>query len=432
MKHKGVLTQLKFYGHDAWFVGGCVRDFLLGRECKDVDIATSATPDEVKSIFPGTEMVGAHFGVCLVKDEDGTVEVATYRKDGQYSDGRRPDQVEFTKDVREDLRRRDFTINAILMDEDGEMKDPMEGLHDLREGVIRCIGNPDDRFREDGLRLMRAVRFAAQLNFTIEKQTYNAMKFNARLSFVSDERIADELVKILTSGKAAYGIRILCDTRLINHAVAGFTDMERFDQNPRHHAEGNVLTHTILLLKQLQRGCSPALALATLLHDIGKPETAGVSKYGWPNFHGHEEAGARITEETLRNLRFPNDVVEQVTWMVANHMRFMVAKDMRKSKLLRWIRHPWFPELMELHRMDALAGSGNLENYLFAYDVLCETPAEKLHGKRLINGDDLKEICPRLAPGPRYKEILDAVEDAQLEGTITTREEALEMAVNLA
>jgi poly(A) polymerase len=424
MKHRDTLVKLKSSGHDAWFVGGCVRDHLLGRECKDVDIATSATPDEVRAVFPDAEFVGAHFGVSLVKDEDGTVEVATYRVDGLYSDGRRPDRVSFTKDVKEDLKRRDFTMNALLMDEQGTVVDHVDGRADLEAGLIRCIGQPSDRFQEDGLRLMRAPRFAAQLGFTIEPVTatwMNSISYN--LQEISKERISQELSKILTSGRAAYGLVLLWQANLLQYIAPALCSLSGTPQNPKHHPEGDVWTHTICVLKQLPKDCSVTLALAALFHDIGKPDTLG-TKNGQPTFYGHDEVGAKKTEEILRDLRFPNEVVEKVVLMVENHMKFMVAAEMRPSKLLRWIRQDNFAELMQLHYMDAKAGSGNLEHYAFVLEKRLLTPEEKLRPTKIITGSDLVGKF-NMKPGPRFKEILEAVETEQLEGRVSTKEEAL-------
>lgn len=424
MKHRDTLIKLKAAGHDAWFVGGCVRDHLLGRFCKDTDITTSATPDEVRAVFPDAEFVGAHFGVSLVKDEDGTVEVATYRVDGLYSDGRRPDRVSFTKDVREDVARRDLTINALLMDENGTVVDHVDGRKDLDAGLIRSIGLSVSRFAEDGLRLMRAVRFACQLGFTIEPETMIGMTASYwNLEEISKERIATELGKILTSGRAAYGLVLLRQANLLQYVAPALLSLIDTPQNPKHHPEGDVWTHTICVLKQLQPGCSLTLALAALFHDIGKPDTLG-EKNGQPTFYGHDEVGAKKTEEILRDLRFPNDVVERVVFLVENHMKFMICEEMRPSKLMRWIRQPGFSELLQLHLMDAKAGSGNLTHYMFALEKFLLTPDEKLSPPKIITGADLV-VKFNMKPGPRFKEILEAVETEQLEGRISTKEEAL-------
>lgn len=424
MKHRDTLIKLKAAGHDAWFVGGCVRDHLLGRFSKDTDIATSATPDEVRAVFPDAEFVGAHFGVSLVKDADGTVEVATYRLDGKYSDGRRPDRVSFTKDVKEDLKRRDFTVNALLMDENGTVVDHVDGRKDLDAGLIRCIGQPADRFLEDGLRLMRAPRLAAQLGFTIEPYTahwMNSASYN--LQEISKERIAEELSKILTSGRAAYGLRLLETANLLQYIAPALCSLSGTPQNPKHHPEGDVWTHTICVLKQLAKDCSLTLALAALFHDIGKPDTLG-DKNGQPTFYGHDEVGAKKVDEILRDLRFPNDVVEKVVFLVENHMKFMVCEEIRESKMLRWVRQPGFSELLALHHMDAKAGSGNMTHYVYALNKYLLTPDEKLRPEKIITGSDLV-VKFNMKPGPRFKEILEAVETEQLEGRISTKEEAL-------
>lgn len=423
MKFKSVLSALTLAGHEAWFVGGCVRDHLLGRESKDVDICTSATPDEIRAVFPDAEMVGAHFGVSLIKTMEGTVEVATYRLDGAYSDGRHPDEVKFTKDVLEDLQRRDFTVNALLMGIDGEVVDHVGGVSDLRDGILRCVGFPAKRFTEDALRVMRAVRFACQLGFTIEPVTFDALTSSANLlRNVSRERIAQELVKILTSGKAGYGIRLMDLARMFPYVMPELWILKETAQNPKHHPEGNVLTHTICVVKQLKKGCSQTLALGALLHDIGKPESFGI-KNGQPTFYGHDEMGAKTAERILTDLRFSNDVISQVVFLVENHMKFMVADQMRRGKLLRWVRQDGFEELLELHRMDALAGSGNLNHYEFVSKVLAETPPDKIRPEQLVNGNDLIDLGHK--PGPQFKEWLEYVETLQLEGMIDTREQAM-------
>jgi len=427
--HKPILDALNDAGHEAYFVGGCVRDYILGRPCKDIDICTSATPDEVATLFPESKLVGAHFGVTIVKLGDLEAEVATFRTDGCYSDSRRPNTVAFTQNVREDLLRRDFTINAILMDAKGNILDPMRGQLDLALGQVRCVGDAQQRFSEDALRMLRAVRFAAQLHFDIASETFSAIISNAhRISLVSEERIQAEFSKILTSGRAAQGVWDLRQSGLLTYFLPEVSGLFYCDQNPVYHPEGNVLVHTLGLLQQLPAGCSLTLALAALLHDIGKPATFAL-KDGQPTFHGHEEQGALIAEAILRRLKFSTEVIDTVVSLVAQHMTFRVSKEMRKAKLMRFLRQENFAELLELHRMDATAGSGNLSNYQHCVEMLKELPPEVLRPVKLITGQDLIEMG--LTPGPEFKRILNEVETLQLEGTVSTRDAALDAAQDL-
>lgn len=416
--------------HQAFFVGGCIRNRALGLPYKDVDLTTSATPEEVAALFPESKLVGAHFGVTIVKHGDLEVEIATYRTDGSYSDSRRPDTVTFTTDVVEDLQRRDFTINALLMNRHGLLIDKVGGLEDIRRRTVRCVGDPYKRFAEDALRMLRAIRFAAQLDFRIEPETFRAIQKNASsITKVSSERIKDELSKILTSGQAGFGFKLLERSGLMTYILPEIEVLSACAQNPKHHPEGNVLVHTYLLLAQLKPGCSLTLALAALLHDVGKPGTYG-EKDGQPTAFGHEELGAKMAAEILQRLKFPNDVIDTVVDLVAQHMRFRVVDEMKRSKLYRFLRQPNFTELLELHRIDALAGRGNLEHYEFCVKAMADVPPEILRPKRLVTGKDLIDLG--LKPGPEFKAILEDVENAQLEKTITTREEALTFVKTLA
>lgn len=428
-KYRPILRLLTDAGFEAYFVGGCVRDSLLSREIKDVDITTSASPEEVARLFCDTKLVGAHFGVSLVKMGDLEAEVATFRTDGCYSDSRRPDSVAFTSDVVEDLERRDFTINALLMDKYGVVHDKLgTGLEDLHNRIIRCVGDPIERFREDALRTLRCIRFAAQLGFKIHHETFAAIHATYPLvSFLSAERIAQEMVKMLCSGRAAQAIYDLESTGILTFVMPEVSDLWFCNQNPNYHPEGNVFIHTCKLLDQLQAGCSVTLALAALLHDVGKPATLGW-KDGQPTFHGHEEASARITKEILQRLKFPTEVIDTVVSLVAQHMTFRVVKEMRKAKLLRFARQPNFRELLELHYMDAKAGSGNMEHYDFCLRALSETPEEVLRPIRLITGHDLLAIGLK---GKAIGRVLQEIETAQLEGTVKNKEEALELAQDL-
>jgi poly(A) polymerase len=423
IKHKPILATLTGAGYKAFFVGGCVRDSLLGRPCHDVDITTSATPDQVAALFPESKHVGAHFGVTIVRLGEMEAEVATFRTDGCYSDSRRPDSVQFTTDVVEDVRRRDFTINALLMDITGEVFDYVDGMYDLlRKQQICAIHNPYMRFKEDALRMLRAIRFAARLGFPIEAETFKAIQKHApTITKVSGERVRDELSKILTSGRAVQGLLDLDATGLLREILPEVAGLHACEQNAKHHPEGDVFKHTMKLLEQLEPGCSLTLALAALLHDIGKPVTAGV-KDDLPTFYGHEEQSALMARVVLRRLKFPSDVIDTVVDHCAQHMIFRYTVAMRKAKLLRFLRQPNFAELLDLHKLDATAGSGNLDHHTFCVQTLAEIPCEVLRPVRFVTGTDL--IAMGFKPGPKFKEILDALETEQLEGRIPGKEEA--------
>jgi poly(A) polymerase len=431
--HCSIIHQIEHAGYEAFFVGGCVRDFLLGRPSKDIDINTSATPDQIVAIFPDSKLVGKKFGVTLVTYGDLNAEVATYRLDGAYSDGRHPDAVKFTTDVTEDVTRRDFTVNAMLMDAYGFAHDvapPYIGKDDLQAKVIRCVGDPYKRLAEDPLRMLRAIRFASKLGFQIEPDTFEAIeKLHGLITLISPERITDELVGILTSGQAGFGFKLLERSGLMTHILPEIEVLSACPQDPKHHPEGDVLVHTYRLLDQLPAGCSVTLALAALLHDIGKPGTLAFKEDGQPTAFGHDELGATMAENVLRRMKCSNEIIETVVQLVDQHMRFRVVDEMKKSKLMRFLRQPNFAELLELHRMDALAGRGNLTHYDLCVEKLQELPEEVLRPVRLLTGDDLIEMG--LKPGPVFKEVLAAVEDRQLDGTVTTKQEALDAAYGL-
>lgn len=417
-----VLNALRAKGFSAYFVGGCVRDLLLGMRPKDYDIATSATPDEVARLFPDALRVGAHFGVMLVPMGDIHVEVATYRSDFGYADGRRPSEVRFESDPREDAIRRDFTINALLLDPaNGKILDFVGGQNDLREGMVRAIGDPRVRFEEDRLRLLRAIRFAARLNFRLDEETAKAIREMApRIHDVAAERVRDELVRILTEGGARRGMEMLDSTGLLQEILPEVAAMKGVEQPPQYHPEGDVWTHTLLMLEGLQRP-SPTLALGVLLHDAGKPPTFTVRER--IRFDGHVEAGVEITRKIMSRLRFSREETEQVEALVNNHMRFMDAPRMKESTLKRFMRLPHFEEHLELHRQDCLSSHGGLENYEYVRSRREELGQEQIAPPRLLTGTDL--IAAGYKPGPQFGEMLRAAEDAQLEGRVTTKEEAL-------
>lgn len=427
-----ICLKLSERGFQAYFVGGCVRDLLLGREPADYDVATDATPLQVAELFPGGVLVGAQFGVVIVIEHGHQVEVATFRSDVGYSDGRHPDQVIFAKTPQEDVARRDFTIDGMMMNPaTGEVLDFAGGQRDLRAGIIRAIGDPQQRFSEDRLRLLRAIRFAARFGYGIEIRTLLAIQQLApQVTTVSAERLRDELTKMLTEGAAHRAFALLHETRLLVPALPEVALLKGVQQPPEYHPEGDVWLHTLLMLEKLNELPAHArtmtLAWGVLLHDIGKPATfrSAAETGDRIRFDGHAEVGVRIAEEICRRLRFSNEATEQVMSLVANHMRFKDVQNMRESTLKRFVRLPGFEEHLALHRLDCLSSHGNLENWEYVRSFIANTPAEEVRPARLITGDDLLEMG--FIPGPEFKTILQLVEDAQLEGQLKTREEALE------
>ncbi|MGH9746253.1 MAG: CCA tRNA nucleotidyltransferase [Candidatus Acidiferrales bacterium] len=422
-----ICRLLRDRGHQAYLAGGCVRDTLLAREPVDYDVATDATPERVQEMFPDSLAVGAKFGVVIVTDGPTHVEVATFRSDVGYSDGRHPDRVEYAGSPEEDVKRRDFTINGLMLDPfTNAVLDYVGGREDLRAGIIRAIGNPAERFREDKLRMIRAVRFAARFRYAIESGTFTAItRLAPDISQVSADRIRDELTKILTEGAARRGFELLDETKLLPELLPEIARMKGVEQPPQFHPEGDVWIHTLLMLEQLPAGCSPTLAWGVLLHDVGKPPTftppAGPN--GRIRFDQHVEVGTRMAEEICRRLRFSNNDTEQIAALVANHLRFKDAMRMKLSTLKRFVRLDRFEEHLELHRLDCSSSHRNLDAYNFVRQFIAETPAELVQPPRLVTGEDLIELGYH--PGPRFKEILAAIEDAQLNGTIHSREEAL-------
>jgi len=405
-----------------------VRDLLLGREAADYDVTTDATPDRVMQLFPDSIAVGAQFGVILVPGDGLKVEVATFRSDVGYSDGRHPDRVEYARTPDEDVLRRDFTINGLLMRHDtGEVLDFVGGEADLKTRVIRAIGEPDRRFSEDKLRLLRAVRFAARFGFHIEPVTFEAIRRHAReVMTVSKERVRDELTKLLTEGAARRGFELLEETGLLRAVLPEIAAMKGVEQPPQYHPEGDVWIHTRLMIEQLPAGCSPTLAWGVLLHDVGKPPTFRSAEETGDRirFDGHVDVGVSLAEAICRRLRFSNDETEQIGALVANHMRFKDVEQMRASTLKRFVRLPRFEEHLELHRLDCLSSHARLDAYEQVRRVLAETPSEQIRPARLITGEDLKEMG--YSPGPIFSDILRTVEDSQLEGELRTKEEAAE------
>jgi putative nucleotidyltransferase with HDIG domain len=419
-----IAARLQALGHQAYLVGGCVRDLLLGREPQDYDVATDARPDEVAAAFAGARLVGAHFGVTLVREGDDEVEVATFRSDHAYRDGRRPAAVEFESDPRQDVLRRDFTVNGLLMDpRDQRVLDYVGGRADLDARLIRAIGDPETRFGEDHLRMLRAVRFAARLGFEIEPATFAAIeRLRTKIHLISAERIRDELARVLTEGGARHGFELLDRSGLLAETLPEVAAMKGVQQPPEFHPEGDVWTHTLMMLEGL-RSPTLTLALGVLLHDVGKPPTFRIADR--IRFDEHAEVGAAMAERILTRLRFSNQEIHQVVMLVARHLRFKDVPNMRESTLKRFLRMERFEEHLELHRLDCVMSHGLLGNYEFARRKLDDLPAEVLKPPRLLSGHDL--IAAGYHPGPAFAAMLAEAEDAQLEGRIHTREEALEL-----
>jgi len=494
-----IVAELRAAGYEAYLAGGCVRDLLLGRVPKDYDVATSATPDVVLKLFPRTFAVGAHFGVVLVATCGGAdpacaaeaksgllqesllsatnskranseqlaapqvlTEVATFRSDGAYSDGRHPDAVRYTTSAEEDVRRRDFTINGLLLDPErlfpqglkpaslagldvraeartlqsvesdfqsqknlrAAVIDHVGGLADLDAGVVRAIGRADLRFEEDRLRMLRGVRFAARFGFELEATTAAATRrLAAGIAAVSRERVRDELTKMLTEGAARRAFELLEATGLLGEALPEVARMKGVEQPPQFHPEGDVWVHTLLLLGQLEAGCPLTLAWGALLHDVGKPAT--FTRADRIRFNGHVEVGVAISAEICRRFRFSNDETRLTLALVENHLRFGDAPRMKSSTLKRFFRLEEFDQHLALHRMDCMAARGNLEHWEFVRERYAAIPAEAVRPRLLVTGREL--IAAGYRPGAGFKQMLRAAEDAQLEGQIETVEEAIKL-----
>ena len=420
---RAIAQTLKDKGFTAYFAGGCVRDYLRGQKPQDFDIATTATPEEVEKIFRRTIPVGKQFGVMIVVEEETPFEVATFRCEGGYQDGRHPTHVSFTQ-PEEDARRRDFTVNGMFYDPfEEKVIDFVKGMKDLPQKVIRAIGDPAARFEEDKLRLLRAVRFASTLGFEIETKTWEALcKHASKIHEVSPERIREELVKIFTRFGAARGFVLLSKSGLMKEILPEVEAMRGVEQPENFHPEGDVYEHTRLLLEHLHPPVSTLLAFSALFHDIGKPKTSAIRK-GRLTFYEHSEEGVKIASAIMRRLRFSNEEIDGVSEFVANHMKFMDVQKMRAGKLKQFISRPRFEEEMELHRVDCTASHGMLDNLTFLRDKLKEYEHEELKPKPLVNGHDLMELG--MKPGREMKPILEELYVLQLEGTHKTREEAL-------
>lgn len=423
---RDIVVTLQAAGYEAFFVGGCVRDFLRGVEPGDYDIVTSARPGDVQRLFPHTVPVGARFGVILVLEGGRGYEVATYRTEDGYDDGRRPSRVQFAT-VREDVQRRDFTVNGLLMDPvTGDVTDLVGGRKDLARRIIRTIGDPEQRFAEDRLRMLRAVRFAAVLDFEIDPDTFAAVRRHApAIRQISAERIRDELNRIFTSNGARRGLELLDGSGLLVEILPEVTALKGVEQPEQFHPEGDVWQHVLQMLGHLpvaaDRAPDPCLSWAVLLHDIGKPSTRFADCAGI-HFYGHVRKGEEMAATILHRLKFSRAWTETILALIRGHMMFMHVRDMRPGRLKRFLRQPDFDLHLELHRLDCLGSHGMLDNYSFCKEKLTEIAAEELHPPPLLTGDDL--IAGGYAPGPLFKEMLHAVEEAQLNGEIRTKEEA--------
>ncbi len=420
---RAILLRLRDNGFIALFNGGCVRDRLLGIPIKDYDIATNARPEVVQRLFDNTVAVGAQFGVIMVIVAGEPFEVATFRADAPYVDGRRPSSVSFGT-IEEDAKRRDFTIGGMYYDPfDDRLIDTVGGMRDLRAGIIRAIGNPYDRFAEDHLRVLRAARFAARLNFTIEPETHKAMRLTAPMvPKVSAERLGEEIVRLMTEGGAARGMDIMVETGLMKEVLPEVLPMIGCQQPANYHPEGDVYVHTKIAVAMLNPGCTESLAFGMLFHDIAKPQTRA-EQNGKVTYYGHTEIGAEMAIDILARLRRSRAVQERVAYLVKNHLKLTMAPRMRTSTLKRMLSEDGFDELLEISRMDALASSSYLGFYHFCRHAMARMTPAQMRPPRFISGTDL--IGMGFKPGPAFKNILQELEDLQLDGAIADREAAI-------
>ncbi|MGB0610849.1 MAG: CCA tRNA nucleotidyltransferase [Verrucomicrobiales bacterium] len=421
-----IIGKLQEKGHIAYLAGGCVRDMLRGETPKDYDIATSALPEEITSIFSKTREVGVHFGVVIVIVNNQAFDVATFRNDGSYKDGRHPEEVTFST-PQDDTARRDFTVNGIFFDPISEKYiDFVEGKSDIDKKVIRAIGEPNLRFQEDHLRLLRAIRFAARFDYEIETETWNSIKSNASgISKISKERIRDELTKILLNENRVLGFDLLVESGLMEHIIPEILQLKGCEQPPQFHPEGDVFIHTRLMLSLLKNDPSIELVLSVLLHDIGKPATYSFDEEADRiRFNGHDKLGAEMSDQILRELKFSNSIIEDVVQMVANHMTFKDVQNMRQSKLKRFMSRSTFNDEIELHRVDCLGSWGGLDNYDFINKKMIEFVNEPIIPQPLLTGKDLIELG--WSPGPDLGQTLNSVQDLQLEGKLNSKDEALD------
>lgn len=421
-----IVQNLQEAGHEALFAGGCVRDFLRAVLPKDFDIATSARPDQILELYPKGDTIGAHFGVILVKKAGQHFEIATFREDGDYKDGRRPESVSFST-AKKDAQRRDFTINGLFYNPlKRELIDYVGGKTDIESKIIRAIGDPEARFEEDYLRLLRAIRFATVLDFEIEDSTWSAIQAKAaNICYVAAERIRQELDRIWVHENRLRGFDLLASSGLMKAIYPEIINLQGCEQPPQWHPEGDVFVHTRLMLSLLPTDASLPLVLSVLFHDIGKPATFSYDPdEDRIRFNGHDKIGAKMTEDILSRLRYSNAVIDATTAGVSNHMAFKDVQKMRAPKLKRFMARETFCDELELHRVDCESSNGNLENYHFLRDKLEEFESEPLIPPPIITGRDLMER--EIPEGPRYGEILRRAQDLQLEGILTSREDALQ------
>lgn len=423
-KALAIIERLRAAGFTAYLAGGCVRDRILGIEAKDYDIATDALPESVQGLFDHTIAVGARFGVIMVLIDGDQFEVATFRADAEYRDGRRPEAVRFGT-IEDDVQRRDFTIGGMYFDPaSGRVIDLVGGMRDLRAGLVRAIGDVYQRFEEDHLRMLRGVRFAARLGFAIDPATWAAIKRSASaIAHTAAERVGEELVMIMTEGGAARGIDLLAESGLAAVVLPEVLELSGCAQPENFHPEGDVYRHTRLMLSMLPRGSSETLAFGVLLHDIAKPRCFALAADGKMTYHGHTEVGAEIGAAIMQRLRRSRAVQDRVAYLVRHHLRLTMAPRMRPATLKRMITEEGFEELLDLALLDALASSSDLSLYHFCRRALAAMGEVKARRVRLIGGDDL--IALGFTPGPDFKTILREIEDLHLDGAIATREEAL-------
>ncbi|MDR2592161.1 MAG: CCA tRNA nucleotidyltransferase [Chitinispirillales bacterium] len=419
-----IVKTLRTGGFEAFFAGGWVRDRVMGAPSpSDIDVATSAAPDDIRRLFGRTVGVGEQFGVMIVLEGGTPFEVATFRADVGVGDGRHPESVVYT-DAENDALRRDFTINGMFYDPAAdEVIDYVGGRADIGGRLIKAIGDPEQRFREDYLRMLRAVRFAARFGFDMEGRTFEAVRANAsRIKAISAERVYAEMCKMLAGPNPHKSIELLHDTGLLKHILPEVENLRGVEQPAQFHPEGDVFVHTAKALSLLPENPSPALAWAVLLHDIGKPATMTVADR--IRFNNHNVVGAKMSVEVLKRLRAPNALTDAVTAMVDNHMNFMNVSKMRLSTLKKFLSRETIRDELALHKIDCLSSHGDLENYRFVEEKLSGFKAEQIKPKPFVTGNDL--IALGLAPSPAFGRILSAVYDLQLEEKVASREEALD------
>ncbi len=421
---KKIVARLQKAGIEAFWVGGCVRDFLLGREPEDIDIATDARPEQIENLFKRTIAVGKKFGVIIVIEDGHHFQVATFRSEGEYKDGRRPEKVVFS-DAKADALRRDFTINALFYDPiSNTTHDWVGGEKDLRAKIIRTIGRPEERFGEDHLRLLRAIRFAAQLNFAIEPETFAAVKSLApKIKVISAERIRDELLKLFRPPHAARGLDLLRESGLMEQVLPELSATVTCDQSPDYHPEGTVFNHIRLMLEQLPPDAPPSLPWAAILHDIGKPPTASRDEEtGATHFYGHEKIGADMARDILNRLRFPKKDVDEIVACVRQHMQFKDVRQMRTATLRRLLLRETFPLELELHKLDCLGSHCSLDHYNFLLEQARELKKKPRIRPPLLTGRDL--IALGMKPGPDMGAMLHEIREKQLSDELKTKREA--------